>query len=50
MFAGFLRPLSISRIKGVVLIMRETGAANADFSPGKRFFIFQILCKSTLSF
>jgi hypothetical protein len=41
MFAGFLWPLSISRIKGVVRIMRETGAGNADFSTSKRFFIFQ---------
>jgi len=31
MFAGFLRPLlTSSRIKGVVRIMRETAAADAD--------------------
>jgi len=51
MFAGFLWPLSTSRIKGVVRIMRETAEANADFSWGARFFIFSnILRKPTLSF
>jgi hypothetical protein len=49
MSAGFLRPLSTSRIKGVVRIMRETAAANAGFSTVTRFFIFYILCQPTVS-